>query len=160
MSLNSITNNVIAGLIVVALSVLIGVLSDSTTVQVIAYLIAAAMLAVVVLLLKRQRTNDAKAAVEALHVGPQPSTFDEKAILLLEAINDLAGDNPGTIVFTDHAAQKAGITTVEELDPIVKYLKDERLVDNMKIVHNTHLKITPAGIRLVQQRKGPPPKLG
>lgn len=137
---------------------------DSIAEEVIAGLIVAAILAVVGFVWKRRRSNeqvsdDAKAAVEDFDVAPQLSTFEEKAFLLLKAINDLASGNPGTIVFTDHAAQKAGTTSVEELDPIVKYLKDERLVDNMKIVHNTHLKITPAGIRVVQQMTGPTPKL-
>jgi hypothetical protein len=154
-SLKSITNEVLAGLIVAAVSALIGLLSDSTTVQVIAYLIAAAMLAVVVLLLTRRRTNDAKAALEDFDVAPHPSPFEEKAYTLLEAIYDLAGGDPTTYVDISEAAERAGLAnTAGNINPVCRFLKnDEGYIDRIFAGWDV-ITITPTGIKAVRQQRG------
>jgi hypothetical protein len=84
-----------------------------------------------------------------------PDDFDARAWRLLEAIYDLAGGNPGTMVSGQEAAERANIPhTTEDYDPVARHLRDYQLI----IVQGTYLEvitITPAGVSAVKGERGP-----
>jgi hypothetical protein len=82
--------------------------------------------------------------------------FDYKAFRLLRAFYDLAEGNPEPTVRGIDAAHKAGIDySSQEYTPLVRHLKDMGWVDSMGIVGNGVLRITPAGVREVEEAGGP-----
>lgn len=82
--------------------------------------------------------------------------FDTRAYRLLEAVYDLSGGNPVQPVGGDKAAEKAGIPfTTEGYDPLVHHLTKNELVDFMGTVGTNLLRITPEGIRFIEQNEPP-----
>jgi hypothetical protein len=75
---------------------------------------------------------------------------------LLEGIYDLAGGYPGRHVDTVKAAENAEIpNTVQDLDPICRYLKnDEGCIDSPYAGFGV-VTITPVGIDVVREQRGP-----
>ena len=101
----------------------------------------------------RSAVDDAVAAVEAIE-KPRPvrSSFDEKAHTLLEAFYDLADGNPATFLASQDAAERAGIPhTVQDFNPLALHLRDAGLIKEPGTVGLGLFKITPAGISEVER---------
>lgn len=82
--------------------------------------------------------------------------FDYKAFRLLRAFYDLAEGNPGTPVRGIDAAHKADIDySWQEYTTLVAHLKDMEWLDNMNIVGDEMLRITPTGVREVEGGAAP-----
>jgi hypothetical protein len=82
--------------------------------------------------------------------------FDYKAFRLLRAFYDLAEGNPGTPVRGIDAAHKADIDySWQEYTTLVAHLKDMEWLDNMNIVGDEMLRITPTGVREVEGGRPP-----
>ena len=85
----------------------------------------------------------------------QPGGFHSRALRLLEEVCNLSGANPGTYVSTDVAAQNAEIpNTVQDLDPIVRDLLHRGLLKRPYAGLGT-VTITPYGISVVNEIRGP-----
>ncbi len=142
MSALSITEQVIAGLIVVAIAAAAGWLwhrrqndSDESMDRV------------------RSAVDDAVAAVEA--VGEQHrSSLARRAYPVLEAIYEMTEGNTGLYMDAHKIAKQAGIPyTAHGFDPLVRYLLDARLIQEPRTnIYNLY-KITPAGIREVESHR-------
>jgi hypothetical protein len=140
----------------------------SITEQVIAGLIVAALVAVVGWLLRSRQNasdesmdrvsravDDAVAAVEAIEKpSPVRSSFDEKAHKLLEAFYDLADGDPAAFLASQDAADKAGIPhTAQDFNPLAIHLRDTGLIQEPGTVGLGLFRITPAGIREVERHR-------
>ena len=126
---------------------------DSVTEQIIAGLIVAAVVAAVGLLVRRRRQRRNEEANDDARDAPRPSALDEKAYRLLEAIHDLAGGNPGNYVATVEAAQNAEIpNTTQDLDTILRHLLNNRLLAT-PYAGLSVVTITPEGTRVVNERR-------
>lgn len=74
------------------------------------------------------------------------------AQLLLRVIYDLAEGDPGKWVAGAEAAERANIPfTTQDYDPLFGYLKQSGLITIDNLVHNEVCKLTPKGIREVEQ---------
>jgi hypothetical protein len=79
-------------------------------------------------------------------------SLEEQAYKLLEAIYDLAEGNPGQWVAGAEAAERAGIPfTRQDYDPLFRYLKQSGLVTTDDLVYNEVCKLTPKGVRVMEQ---------
>jgi hypothetical protein len=79
-------------------------------------------------------------------------SLEEQAYKLLEAIYDLAEGNPGQWVAGAEAAERAGIPfTMQDNDPLFRYLKQAGLVTTGNLVYNEVCKLTPKGVRVMEQ---------
>jgi hypothetical protein len=73
---------------------------------------------------------------------------------LLEAIYDLAQGSPDRLVASEEAAERAGIPhTFEDFNPVASYLRDSGLIEEPGTVGLDVFRITPAGIRAVEQNR-------
>ena len=81
--------------------------------------------------------------------------FDARTWRLLEAIYDLADGNPGKMVSSRKAAEKANVPhTTEDYDPVARHLRDAGQIT----VQGTYfevINITPAGVSTVKRERGP-----
>jgi hypothetical protein len=79
-------------------------------------------------------------------------SLEAQAYKLLEAIYDLAEGNPGQWVAGAEAAERAGIPfTMQDYDPLFRYLKQSGLVTTGNLVYNEVCKLTPKGVRVMEQ---------
>jgi hypothetical protein len=79
---------------------------------------------------------------------------DEKAKreALLEAIYALAQGRPDKLVASEQAAERADIPhTIEDFNPVARHLKDSGLIEEPGTVGLDVFRITPAGMRAVEQ---------
>jgi len=71
---------------------------------------------------------------------------------LLEAIYALAQGRPDKLVASEQAAERAGIPhTIEDFNPVARHLKDSGLIEEPGTVGLDVFRITPAGMRAVEQ---------
>jgi len=142
MSAFGITEQVIAGLIVVAIVAAAGWLrrrrqnaSDESMDAV------------------NSAVDDAVAAVEAAE-EQHWSSLKKRAHPVLEAIYELTEGNTGLYMDAHKIAKQAGIPyTAHGFDPLVTYLLDERLLQEPRTNTYNLYKITPAGIREVESHR-------
>jgi hypothetical protein len=82
-------------------------------------------------------------------------SMEEQAAQLLRAIYDLAEGNPGQWVAVAEAAQRADIHfTAKDYFPSFQFLKQSGLVTTDNLVYNEVCKLTPEGIRVMEQVTG------
>ncbi len=82
----------------------------------------------------------------------QRDSMEEQASQLLRAIYDSAEGNHGQWVAVAEAAEKAGIPfTVTDYYPSFQYLKQSGLITTDNLVYNEVCKLTPEGIRVMEQ---------
>jgi hypothetical protein len=75
---------------------------------------------------------------------------------LLRAIYDLAEGNPGQWVAGADAAERADIpVTTRDYDLLFRYLRQSGLITTDNLVHNEVCRLTPKGIRVVEQVVAP-----
>jgi hypothetical protein len=78
--------------------------------------------------------------------------MEEQASQLLRAIYDLAEGNHEQWVAVAEAAEKAGIPfTAMDYYPSFQYLKQSGLITTDNLVYNEVCKLTPKGIRVMEQ---------
>jgi hypothetical protein len=83
-------------------------------------------------------------------------SMEEQASHLLRAIYDLAEGNHGQWVAVAEAAEKAGIPfTATDYYPSFQYLKQSGLITTDNLVYNEVCKLTPRGIRVMEQVVSP-----
>jgi hypothetical protein len=71
---------------------------------------------------------------------------------LLEAIYALAQGRPDKLVASEQAAERADIPhTIEDFNPVARHLKDSGLIEEPGTVGLDVFRITPAGMRAVEQ---------
>jgi hypothetical protein len=79
-------------------------------------------------------------------------SMEEQAGQLLRAIYDLAEGNPGQWVAVAEAAERAAIPfTAKDYFPSFQYLKQSELITTDNLVYNEVCKLTPEGIRVMEQ---------
>lgn len=79
-------------------------------------------------------------------------SMEQQAQHLLTAIYDLAEGNPRQWVAGSEAAERAGIPfTMQDYDPLFRYLRQTGLITTDNLVHNEVCRLTPKGIRMVEQ---------
>ncbi len=105
---------------------------------------------------QRQEVENAFSSAQAPPISsvrrvPRHS-MEEQAYRLLRAVYDLAEGNPEQWVAGAGAAERAGIPfTTQDYDPSFRYLKQSGLITTDTLVHNEVCKLTPKGIRVMEQ---------
>ena len=105
---------------------------------------------------KRRREVENKFSGQAPPVSSvrrvERHSMEERAYKLLGAIYDLAEGNPEQWVAGAEAAERAGIPfTMQDYDPLFRYLKQLGLVTTGNLVYNEVCKLTPKGVRVMEQ---------
>ena len=105
---------------------------------------------------KRRREVESKLSGQAPPVSSvrrvARHSMEERAYKLLGAIYDLAEGNPRQWVAGAEAAERAGIPfTMQDYDPLFRYLKQLGLVTTGNLVYNEVCKLTPKGVRVMEQ---------
>ena len=73
---------------------------------------------------------------------------------LLEAVYDLARGSPDKLVASEKAAERAGIPhTIQDFNPVARHLRDSGLIEEPGTAGLDVFRITPAGIRAVEQHR-------
>ncbi len=81
--------------------------------------------------------------------------FETRTWRLLEAFYELSNGNPGQMVGGDNAAEQTNIPyTIEHFDPVARHLRDAGLIREQGVGLYA-FNITPAGIRVVNEGRGP-----
>jgi hypothetical protein len=81
--------------------------------------------------------------------------MEQQAQQLLKAIYDLAEGSPGQWVAVAEAAERADMPfTAKDYYPSFQYLKQSGLVTTDNLVHNEVCRLTPKGIRKIEQAVG------
>jgi hypothetical protein len=79
-------------------------------------------------------------------------SMEEQASQLLRAIYDLVDGNSGQWVAVAEAAEKSDIPfTAKDYYPSFQYLKQSGLITTDNLVHNEVCKLTPEGVRVMEQ---------
>jgi hypothetical protein len=79
-------------------------------------------------------------------------SIEQQAHLLLGAIYELADGSPGQWVAGAEAAERASIPfTMQDYDPLFRYLRQSELISTHNLVHNEVCKLTPKGVRAAEQ---------
>jgi hypothetical protein len=82
-------------------------------------------------------------------------SMEQQAQQLLRAIYDLAEGSPGQWVAVAEAAERADMPfTAKDYYPSFQYLKQSGLVTTNNLVHNEVCRLTPKGIRKIEQAVG------
>jgi hypothetical protein len=84
-------------------------------------------------------------------------SMEEQTYQLLRAIYDLAEGSAGRWVAGAEAAERAGIPiTTQDYDLLFRYLRQSGLITTDNLIHNEVCKLTPKGIKVVEQVVGQP----
>jgi len=111
----------------------------------------------------RRQRQEVENAFSARVVAPISSVrrvsrhaMEEQTYQLLRAIYDIAEGNSGRWVAGAEAAQRAGIPfTTQEYDLLFRYLRQSGLITTDNLIHNEDCKLTPKGVRVVEQVVAP-----
>jgi hypothetical protein len=111
----------------------------------------------------RRQRQEVENAFSAQVVAPISSVrrvprhaMEEQTYQLLRAIYDLADGNPGRWVAGAEAAERADIPfTTQDYDLLFRYLRQSGLITTDDLIHNEVCKLTPKGVRVVEQVVAP-----
>jgi hypothetical protein len=111
----------------------------------------------------RRQRQEVENAFSAQVVAPISSVrrvprhaMEEQTYQLLRAIYDLADGNPGRWVAGAEAAERADIPfTTQDYDLLFRYLTQSGLITTDDLIHNEVCKLTPKGVRVVEQVVAP-----
>jgi hypothetical protein len=111
----------------------------------------------------RRQRQEVENAFSAQVVAPISSVrrvprhaMEEQTYQLLRAIYDLAEGSPGRWVAGAEAAERAGIPfTTQDYDLLFRYLRQSGLITTDDLIHNEVCKLTPKGVRVVEQVVAP-----
>jgi hypothetical protein len=111
----------------------------------------------------RRQRQEVENAFSAHVVAPISSVrrvprhaMEEQTYQLLRAIYDLAEGSPGRWVAGAEAAERAGIPfTTQDYDLLFRYLRQSGLITTDDLIHNEVCKLTPKGVRVVEQVVAP-----
>jgi hypothetical protein len=111
----------------------------------------------------RRQRQEVENAFSAQVVAPISSvrrvprhSMEKHTYQLLRAIYDLAEGNPGQWVAGADAAERADIpVTTRDYDLLFRYLRQSGLITTDNLVHNEICRLTPKGIRVVEQVVAP-----
>jgi hypothetical protein len=141
-------------------------ISEWQTISVLVTLLAALLLLLgVVIELRWSIRRRKREQIENQFANPAPpkpavrrvkrDSMEEQAAQLMRAIYDLAEGNPGQWVAVTEAAERADIPfSAKDYFPSFQYLKQSGLITTDNLVYNEVCKLTPEGIRVMEQVTG------